>query len=600
MARNIRRLKSAAKQFVWLWSSLRPLPEILLQALGIILVVALTGQSAFAQEGAGRSPEGDAKKEREKIVDMSVLFKYEAGEEGSLVQALFGLFKLEKEGAKYSLLTVRPFLYRESDDKRKIYDTTLFYGLAAWRTNRETFTSWAIPLYYFKRSPERKTVLAPFIYTDSGKDFSTWLFYPFFGHSKWREGEKYYFGFPFFSYAHYKSGRQVIDAPFPLIKYSSGPDGSWFHLFPFIWYDADPAGDGVLVVFPTLWARSAADSHLTLLFPVYWDYASGDSSFFMVLPFYGYSEAQDYRSDMVGFPLFSYATRRIPDYRELGYCDRQVDLVWPIFMLRTAPHVFHFRLFPIYYGKDYNLTESAARGEATSTYFYIFPIFWYHDYPDSQLFHLWPYGYLKSKDGKESHYYLAFPLVHVHRYEPQGLLEVSIPLGLPLFKYESINATVDTLEGKLTGKQRNVWLFPIFYLLTRPGTFEFVSLPLTYREQIDYTGEKYSYTNILFWSFSGKWYKDESDWRLFYALLHYEGSKDSAGFYVLDLTFLLDWQLFSYVSKKEEERLELSPIFKYRSEKGDYEFDTLLGLFGWGRKKGDTYLKLLWFLKPKL
>ena len=600
MVRVTRRLKSAAEQFISRWSSFRPLPEILLQALGVLLVVAMTSQSVFAQENVERAGERVAGKKREKIVDMSVLFKYEADEEGSLAKALFGLFKWEKKGTKYSHLTVRPFFSRESDDEHKVYDTTLFYGLGSLRREGETLSSWLFPLYYWRSSPERTTVLAPFFYTDLEKDSSTYLFYPFFGYSESPERERYYLGFPFFSYARYKSGRQVIDAPLPLLRHSNGPEGAWFHLFPFIWYDVRPDGNGVRILFPIFYDVSDAGAHFTLFFPLYWDYASDGSSFFMVLPFYGHSEAEDYSSLILGFPLFSYTTRRIPDQRELGYCDKQIDLAWPVAMVRSAPNLFHFRLFPIYYGRDFSLTEGSKRGETVSCYFHILPILWYYDYPDSKLFHLWPYGYLKSKDGKESHHYLAFPLVHIHRYEPRGLFEVNIPLGLALFKYESINASFDTLEGKLVGKEREVRLFPVFKLLTRPDRFEFVSLPVTYMEQIDVRREKYSYVNVLLYSFFGKWYKDDSEWRLFYALSHYEGSKEGSEFHLLDMSFLFEWQFFSYVSKKEEGRLELSPLFKYKSEKDDYEFNTIFGLLGWGRKEGDTYLRLFWFLKPKL
>jgi hypothetical protein len=569
----------------------------LLQALGVLLVVAMTSQNVVAQENVERAGERVAGKEREKIVDMSVLFKYEAGEEGFLTKALFGLFKWEKKGAKYSNLIVRPFFSRESDDEHNVYDTTLCYVLGGWRRERETLTSWAVPLYYLKHSPDRTTVFAPFVWADSGKDFSTWLFYPFFGHSEWKDGEKYYLAFPFFSYAHYKSGKEVVDAPLPLLRHSNGPEGAWFHLFPFIWYDVRPDGNGVRILFPIFYDVSDASTHFTLLFPLYWDYASDGSSFFMLLPFYGHSEAEDYRSVMLGPPLFSYTARRLPQQRELGYCDKQIDLAWPVLMVRNTPNLFHFRLFPIYYGRDYSLTEGSKREETISSYFHIVPIFWYYDYPDSKLFHLWPYGYLKSKDGKESHHYLAFPLVHIHIYEPQGRFEVNIPAALALFKYESINASVETAEGKLTGTQREIRLFPVFKLLTRPGKFELVSLPVTYREQIDVRREKYSYVNVLLWSFFGEWYKDDSEWRLFYALSHYEGSKEGSEFHLLDLTFLFEWQLFSYVSKKEEGRLELSPLFKYKSRRDDYEFNTIFGLFGWGRKEGDNYLRLFWLLK---
>jgi hypothetical protein len=266
-------------------------------------------------------------------------------------------------------------------------------------------------------------------------------------------------------------------------------------------------------------------------------------------------------------------------------------------MVRTAPNLFHCRLFPIYYGRDYSLTEGGKRGECVSRYFHILPIFWYYDYPDRKLFHLWPYGYLKSKDGKESHSYLAFPIVHIHRYEPQGLLQVSIPAGLALFKYESINARVETVEGALTGKQREVRLFPLLKLLTRPGKFELVTLPVTYRDVIDDRREKHSYANVLLYSFYGEWHKEYSQWRLFYALSHYERSDEGSKLHLLDLTFLFDWQFFSYVSKKEEGRVELSPLFKYKSRGDDYEFNTALGLFGWGRRESDNYVRLLWFLK---
>jgi len=636
MARDTRRLKSAAK-------------------ISILLAVALTVQSAFAQESSQPYQKEGAKKQREKIVDMSVLFKYEADKEGFLAKALFGLFKLEKEEHKYSRLAVRPFFYRESDYEHENYDTTLFYGLGAWRRERETLTSWAIPFYYLSHSPERTTVLAPFVWTDCGKDFSTYLFYPFFGYSESPQREKYYFAFPFFSYTHYESGRKVLDAPLPLVKYSSGPEGCWFHIFPFLWYDAYPDSHGTFILFPVFWDFSSKETHFTTLFPLYWDSASGDSSFFMlfpfyahgregeftsrtvifpfywnfsspdsslfmILPFYGYYKSQDTSRVMLGFPLFSYTDRRLPEHRELGFCDWQLDLAWPVFMVRNAPDLFHFRLFPFYYGKNYDLTESGTRAKAVSDYFYIVPLLWwgsagtdesvsrrlylipflwFYDTPEKKLFHLWPlFGQLKFKDRNESEYYLAYPLVSIHTNEKQGLFEVDIPAGLALFKYETINATVLPLQ--LTGKQREIRLFPVFSLSTRPGKFQFLSLPVSYREQIDASREKYSYLNVLLWSFFGEWSKDESYWRLFYALAHYERSKEGTAFYIFDMEPLFDWQWFSYENKKEEGKLELTPLFKYKSEKDDYEFNTIFGLFGWGRKKGDTYLKLFWFLKPKL
>ncbi|MFH1421278.1 MAG: hypothetical protein ABIH42_00960, partial [Planctomycetota bacterium] len=262
-------------------------------------------------------------RERELIVDMSVLFKYEADEDSYSTKALFGLFNWEGRGDNYSKFIVRPVLYKECDTTKEYSDTTLFYGLFSTIKEKDCLTSWLFPVYYYKKTPESKTVLVPFFYRSKGADYSTWIFYPFFGHHKENKWESFYFACPFGKYSKSTDSKVVLNAPFPFLRYSEGPKGTWFHLFPFVWYNIDTQQYGALVLFPVFWGFENKETHLSLLLPVYWDYQSKDESFFMIFPFYGTSKSEDYSNIILGFPLFSHTSRRLPDNRELGFCDKE-------------------------------------------------------------------------------------------------------------------------------------------------------------------------------------------------------------------------------------------------------------------------------------
>jgi hypothetical protein len=467
----------------------------------------------------------------------------------------------------------------EKEEKQPESDSHSF-GLPGWWGHEKTARSSSsafLPFYYRYKDPE----------------FSIKHFWPVYGRkTKKYQYDTHYSLWPFLRYTTYESGATQVDFPWPFLQVYGGGKEFRAHLLPILWVNIKGPDEGSVVLFPIFFHHASPQSRTTVLFPIYWDLRVPEGGLWHLWPLYGYSKAPGWHRTLFGFPLLRYTRRWDPDKPvDEQPADRQVDLLWPFIKLRLGPLNKQFHFFPFYYGKTYYRDAEDEKIKLDKRYCYLPPVFWYYCDREEVHFHLWPFGISRTHDGDEKILHIAFPLLWIHTIKSTKVLEISIPAFLALFKYESRPFTVTFEKYSTKGRDVAVRLYPFFSYRSNPMLLHLSVNPIfTYNWQL--RTEKDAYTRLSVVGgliFMRQSFRNKLSWQLLAGLASYNRSE------IGDKHLrILYW---TYKRKKDKSSYQFEPLFRYAGDKKGYDFRILTGLFGFGRRGEDSYVRLLWFLK---
>lgn len=415
------------------------------------------------------------------------------------------------------------------------------FGLPGWWGYEQTRDSY-------------KAAFLPFYYRYEDADVSITHFWPLYGH-KSRKGwfDTHYTLWPFFRYTKHEDGATQIDMPWPFVSLYESKERFSLRIFPLLHIDIKEEKEGAIVVFPIFWHVVGEENRGTVFFPFYWDIKTPEQEFWHLWPLSGYWKAPGYRRTMLGFPLFSY-TRRWDPQKPIGDqpADRQIDLLWPLIRYRSGPGV-----------KQYGFL----------------PFFWYGRNRYATYFHLWPYSISKTHDGDEKKINIAYPLLYIHTKKSIGLTEVAVPAppgGLSIFRYRSVKDQYVLCQ-----------LFPLFSYVSDKRTRSVRISGPAIVSIFNYTSQPHIAR------FADHSVKGRSVSCQLFPVFAYHSSPKNFSITVAPL--------FSYSRKLDAyENSEIqfhSLLFSYAAGPKGYDFRILTGLFGFGRRHDNSYIRLLWLLK---
>jgi hypothetical protein len=505
---------------------------------------------------------------------------YAAGETGPLPERKLSALFQEDENAPAEPDGEEAQETEEPEEEAREFGLPGFWGS---RETAEAKSKAFLPFYYRYKSP----------------DVSIGHYMLLYGHEfRKEESDTYYFLATLFRYTSYEDGGTQVALPWPVLQFYAGPQGFRGRLFPLLWIDAGEEKSHA-VVFPLFWHYVTEKTRTTLLVPVYWDIRTPEYRLWHLWPVYGYSKGKSWSQTLVGFPLFRHTYHWNPEKpRGEQPVDREIDLLWPLVKFRHGPLHSQYHIFPFFYGKLYEHDKEDGKTKLHTRYFVVPPVFWYWSNPKAVYWHVWPVGISGSRDGEEKRYDIAFPLLSIHTFKKANLLEISIPFGLALFKYESGPTYIDIRDEdkifRITGRTRKIRLFPIFgYQSFESEVMDYFTIALhpvfaystvTADEK---TSTQFSLVGGLVFRHLSK--PDELQWQALLGAAGYKRDKDNNKYFNL-LWWSCKWE-------EEETTLQFEPLFYYTEKKDDYDFRVLTGIFGFGRKEKDSYIRLLWFLK---
>jgi hypothetical protein len=475
---------------------------------------------------------------------------------------------------------------------------------AAEKAAEEKTRKFGLPGWWgYKRTANaRSTAFLPFYYGYRDDKVAMQHFWPLYGWKKTTDSTAHplnptvryppydtrYVLWPFFRYTSYADGAKQVDFPWPFNQVYAGPKKFGMHLFPLLWVSHAGRSDSSVVFFPLYWHFFREKSRARVIFPVYWDIKVPEGRLWHLWPIYGYSKGKGYSCKLFGFPLLRYIRRWEPDKPpEDQPADRQVDLVWPFVKLRLGPLNKQFHLFPLYYGKTYYHDKEENRTKLFKRYCYLLPLFWYYSDREERHFHLWPFGISRTHDGSLKKIHIAFPLLSIFTRKSDELVEVSFPTFISLFKYQSRAEIVDYKEKMYMRKGRSVSvrLFPLFSYRKNSLSYHLSVNPIFAYNSSSVTG--YSrFTLVGGLLFLHQKMHTRLAWHLLLGLTSYNRMDNG------DRSFrMLFWQC---KWEKEKTVWQFEPLFHYRSDKKGYDMRFLTGLFGFGKRDNDGYLRLFW------
>ncbi len=450
---------------------------------------------------------------------------------------------------------------------------------------------------YQRTKDYSSTSFLPFYYRYKDSETSIEHFWPVYGR-KVRKNQftTHYSLWPFLRHTTYADGATQVDCPWPFVSLYGSKNYFRAHVFPLLWVSLGRGKEGKVVIFPLYWHVVGERSRTTLLLPFYWDIKDEKHEYRHLWPLAGWSSGLAgknnqfrYSQFMLGFPLLRYTRRwdaSIPVEEQAA--DRQVDLLWPLVKMRFGPYARQFRLFPFYWGKTYYKDREDGKTKLETRTFYLLPFFLYHSNRDATYFHLWPYGVDSSRDGDEKRYHFAFPLLAIHKIKPIDYVKVSVPFWLALFSYESKAQTVHFKDQSTRGRSLSIRLYPLFSYRSSPDKKQLSINPLfTYTREVKPSRDVYTRLSVVGGlAFLRQSLRSKLSWQVMFRVATYD--RNEAG----DKRFRLLWWTCEWERKKSYYQFE--PVFRYSSGEEGYDFRVLTGLFGFGRRKDNKYLRLFW------
>lgn len=511
-------------------------------------------------------------------------------------------------------------------------------GQAGRKAQKSLSRSIGLPGWWGYEKTERSSSAAflPFFYKYKDAQVSILHFWPFYGHKKtvvdtWDPilryvkhppFETHYVLWPFFRHTTYAHGATQVDLPWPLVQLWADKNRFHAHLLPLLWVDIRRDNTGSVVLFPFFWQLAGKESRATVLFPVYWDIKTPEKELWHLWPIYGYSKAVEAggvmrHRVMLAFPLLRHTRRWDPQKpKNAQPIDREIDVLWPLIKFRYGPLIEQYHLFPFFFGKMYRRDTEDGKTKLDTRYFIAPPVFWYWSNPRATYFHLWPYGISRTRDNDEKRYDLAWPLLSIHTIKTAGVLEVSVPFYLALFKYESRRTEIDPRKPQNQARFTAVRLFPVFNYRSGPASIVFGDARLGGRgtywsifplvrykslessEGVEISGPAifpiFNYTSkSVIVHFSDRSVRGRSIYCQLFPLFAYQSTP---ALFRMVLNPLFSYSRKLSMTRDSEVRLYGAGglLFSYTSDLRGYDFRILTGLFGFGRKHDDSYIRLFW------
>ena len=534
-----------------------------------------------------------------------------------------GQYYREEERTSFRLLPL--FWYDKRPDE---FDFSFLWPLSRVRSTPDVTEFRLLPLFGYYRNPEADETLLTLLN----------LYYHRERRATDAAGAPVYYRhfcvFPLFDYRRRDDSWWRVSLLRWLVTVERSRKTSRFSVLPYLLFDYfRDRGTGdvdvrALGYYGFRLAISRERFHLHLL-PLFWADLNADGTgtiFTLAPPFYAHCGPKETVSWL--FPLFVYV-RKGEDYNLLAFpfgYEKAGSRWWfhfryPLGSVSKGPNSFYFQLFPHLYQfgwtRHYSYLNafpvfSCSGRDVDYRHFVLFPLYWHYRTPSRLTHILLPvFGFDRSSDGSAYRLYFAPPLawISVNRKTHYFALR----LLASLFYYiEGERRTFRMAGREIAAGPVSFGAIPLLLFVNaspQETSVDFVSPLFHYDRYTDALGRD----ETTFW-FAGPLLYHHSSHKgtlthSFWYLLRYEDDRvakrrEFCGLFYLfryaeddvastrEFNFLYRWGW--YHSSPEGVSAQFIPLFRYdASASGDWTFDLLGGVVGFGERRGRARLKFL-------